>query len=308
MWLALGTVYVVWGSTYLAIRVMVRTVPPLLGSGVRFLLAGVVLATWVRLRRGRAATTATRRQLGAAALAGSLLVAGGNGLVSVAERHVPSGLAALIIASIPLWVVLLRVVLAGERAGRLTLVGVAAGFAGVGVLLLPGGRPAGAAFAGIALLLVAAFCWASGSFAAGRLALPADLLYASGVQMVAGGATSLVLGLAAGELGDVHLSRVSNASFAAFAYLVVVGSLVAFTAYAYALQNAPISKVSTYAFVNPVIAVFLGWAILSEDVRPTMLAGAAIIVASVASIVRGEGRPRPRPDPAAEVAAVKAAG
>jgi drug/metabolite transporter (DMT)-like permease len=307
VWLSLGTVYVVWGSTYLAIRVMVRTVPPLLSSGVRFLIAGALLAGWVRLRGGRAATRASAGQLGAAALAGTLLVAGGNGLVSVAERHVPSGLAGLIMASIPLWVVLLRLVLARERTRSLTLAGVAVGFTGVGILLLPGGRPAGAAVGGIIILLVAALCWASGSFTAGRRALPQNLLYASGVQMLAGGAASGLLGIATGELADVHPDRVSGASLAAFAYLVVVGSLVAFTAYAYALQHAPISKVSTYAFVNPVIAVALGWAILGEDVRPAMLAGAAIIVVSVASIVRGEKPRAPRAEPGAQVSAANPA-
>ena len=294
---ALAVVYVVWGSTYLAIRVMVRDVPPLLGAGARFVLAGALLLAWVRI--GRRPGRITRRELGAAALVGTLLAFGGNGLVTVAEQHVPSGLAALIIASVPLWVVVLR---AGfrERPARATLLGVGTGFAGVGVLLLPGQRPSGVGIGPLLLVVLAAASWASGSFAGSRLATTADPLRFTGLQMLLGGLVMSVSGLAAGEAGDVHLGAVSAASAGAFAYLVVIGSIVAFTAYAWLLRNVPISTVATYAYVNPVIAVVLGWAILSESVSPTTIAGAALIVSSVAFTLRHEGVAREaEPEPAA---------
>ena len=272
------------------IRVMVRDVPPLLGAGARFVLAGALLLAWVRIvqRPGRSSGRITRSELGAAALVGTLLAFGGNGLVTVAEQHVPSGLAALIIASVPLWVVVLRAAFR-ERPARATLLGMGAGFAGVGVLLLPGQRPSGVGIGPLLLVVLAAASWASGSFAGSRLPTAADPLRFTGLQMLLGGLVMSASGLAAGEAGDVHLGAVSAASAGAFAYLVVVGSIVAFTAYAWLLRNVPISTVATYAYVNPVIAVVLGWAILSESVSWTTIAGAALIVSSVAFTLRNEG-------------------
>jgi drug/metabolite transporter (DMT)-like permease len=301
LWLGLAIVYVVWGSTYLAIRVMVRTVPPLLGAGVRFALAGLLLLAWLRWRRGPVRVSG--RQLAAAALIGVLLAAGGNGLVTLAEQHVPSGLAALLIASVPLWVVVLRALL-GERPARGTLVGVAVGFAGVALLLLPGGQPHGVHVAGVVLLLAAAVSWATGSVASSRLDLPSDPLHSTGLQMLCGGALMTLAGFAAGEAGGVDWGGFSFESLAAFAYLVLIGSLVAFTAYVWLLQHAPVSQAATYAYVNPVIAVFLGWAILAESITTATLAGAAVIVASVAFIVRRESAaqsaPPVEPEPEAE--------
>lgn len=290
VWLALWTVYIVWGSTYLAIRVLVRTMPPLLAAGGRFVIAGAVIYAWVRWRRGPVPLRA--RELAAAALVGTLLAAGGNGLVSLAEREVPSSLAALLIASVPLWVIVLRA-LAREHPPRGTLVGVGVGFVGVALLLLPGHLPRGVGIAGLVLMLVAAVSWATGSFASGRLALPSDPLRSAGVQMLFGGAVLTVGGLARGEAGGLDLSAFSAESVAAFTYLVVAGS-IAFTAYVWLLQHAPISKVATYAYVNPVIAVFLGWAVLAEPISTATLAGAAVIVASVAFIVRKESPPEAR--------------
>jgi drug/metabolite transporter (DMT)-like permease len=246
------------------------------------------------------------RSLAAAALIGLLLPAGGNGLVTVAERDVPAGLAALLIASVPLWVVILRSTVGGERVNGGTLAGVAVGFAGLGLLLLPGSRPAEATAGGILLVLVAAGSWATGSFLSPRLSLPSDPLVSTGWQMVAGGGAMLVGALVTGEAGDLHLADTATKSLLAFAYLVVGGSLVAFTAYAWLLQNVPISKVATYAYVNPLVAVLLGWALLSEELSIGTLAGAALIVASVATIVRRESKPRAperEPEPAAPVAA-----
>ncbi len=287
---ALGTVYVVWGSTYLAIRLMVGTIPPLLGGGVRFLIAGGLLYAWVRLRRP--GPPASRREVAGAALVGVLLVLGGNGLVTVAERHVPSGLAALLIASEPLWVVLLRKA-ARERLPGGTLAGVGLGFLGVGLLLAPGHQPAGVGIAGLLLCLAAAASWACGSFAGSRLALPQDPLRFTALQMLFGGAATALAALPAGDYSALRLGEVSAVSAGALVYLVFVGSIVAFSAYAWLLRNVPISTVSTYAYVNPVIAVALGWAVLSEPVTPLTLAGAAVIVSSVAFIVRLEGTSAP---------------
>ncbi|MDX6696972.1 MAG: hypothetical protein QOE65_369 [Solirubrobacteraceae bacterium] len=287
---ALAVIYLVWGSTYLAIRVMVETVPPLLGAGVRFLLAGALMYAWVRWRRAPRARV-TRAELLGCALVGVLLMFGGNGLVTVAERDVPSGLAALLIASEPLWIIILRA-LWRERPGRLSALGVLAGFAGVALLLSPGQRPAGTSLAACLLVVFAAMCWASGSFAGSRLRLPADPLHATALQMLLGGGAMAAVAVVAGEPWDLHPGAISGDSWLAFAYLVVVGSIVAFTAYAWLLRNVPISTVSTYAYVNPVIAVFLGWAILSEPVSTITVAATAIIVASVALTMRQEGTGR----------------
>ena len=283
--LALATIYVVWGSTYLAIRVMVEDIPPLVGAGVRFLIAGAILYTWVAIRRPPAARRITRRQLAAAAVVGILLMFGGNGMVTLAEKEVPSGLAALLIASEPLWVILLRGAIGRERVPSTTLISVAVGFAGVALLVLPGDRPEGAPLGWSLLVVLAALLWASGSFAASRMDRPPDLLTTTAWQMLLGGAFMTAVGLAAGEAGDLHLAEISLDSAAAFVFLIFVGSIAAFTAYNWLLKHVAISTVSTYAFVNPVIAVFLGWLILSEQITSWVVVGTTVIVASVAFVV-----------------------
>jgi drug/metabolite transporter (DMT)-like permease len=303
VWSALGIVYVLWGGTYVAIRVMVEDVPPLLGAGARFAIAGVAMLAFLAARGHR--VRVAPRSLAAAGLVGLLLPAGGNGLVTVAERDVPAGLAALLIASVPLWLVLMRSTVGGERVNRGTLAGVAVGFGGLALLLLPGSRPAAATALGVLLVLVAALSWATGSFLSPRLSMPSDPLVSTAWQMIVGGGALLVGALAAGEAGDLHLADASAKSLLAFAYLVVGGSWVAFTAYAWLLQNVPISKVATYAYVNPLVAVLLGWALLSEELSIGTLAGAALIVASVATIVRRESKPEPEPEPDPALAAHK---
>ncbi|MDP9222431.1 MAG: EamA family transporter [Actinomycetota bacterium] len=305
IWVALWTVYVIWGSTYLAIRVMVRTLPPLLSGGARFVVAGAVLLGVLLVRRGVAAVTIGRRELLSSSVIGAALLLGGNGLVSVAEEHVPSGLAALLIASVPLWVVLLRSLFEG-RVPFATLLSVAVGFAGVAILVVPGGRSSGAPVGGLLLLLVAAVCWAGGSFLSTKLSLPRDPLVSTGFQMLCGGIVMLVVGLMTGEGSTFTISGLSRASVLAFAYLVVAGSLVAFTAYSWLLRNAPISKVATYAYVNPLVAILLGWSILHERVTPAVLLGAAVILSSVAFVIRKESHPEHQPE-APEVATALAA-
>ena len=298
VWTALWIVYIVWGSTYLAIRVVVETIPPLLSAGVRFGVAGLVLVAVLALQRGFAAVRPTRAQLGGAALVG-LLLPGANAVVSVAEQEVPSSIAALLIASVPLWVILLRAG-SGDRVSLRGAASVLVGFAGVALLVRPGEQSGDATVLGLLACVGAALMWASGSFASPRLALPRDPLSSVGWQMLLGGLAIVAVGLAIGEGGDVDVDAFSARSLLALAYLIVFGSWVAYTAYAWLLQNAPISKVSTYAYVNPVVAIFLGWLILDEVVTSTTLVGAAIIVASVALVVRTESTRRARPAEARE--------
>ena len=292
MWSALGAIYVIWGSTYLAIRVMVRDIPPLLGAGVRFVIAGLLLLAILRVRRGRGAVSVSRRALLAAALVGLLLAAGGNGLVTLAEQHVPSALAALLVATVPLWVIVLRRLAGGERIGTATLVSVGVGFCGVALLLLPGSRPTGMTIGGMAIVLAAAFSWACGSFASPRLDLPRDPLVSTAWQLTVGGIVLLIVGFIAGEAGRVHPAHTSADAWLALAYLIVIGSLVGYSAYSWLLQHVALSRVATYAYVNPVVAVFLGWWLLGEQLRPATIAAAAVIVGSVAVTVR------PRTEPA----------
>lgn len=261
--------------------------PPLLGAGVRFAAAGAVFLAVLRLRSGATRVRITRRQAGFALVAGSLLCFGGNGLVTVAEQEVPSGLAALIIGAVPLWVVTMRLA-DGDRVPAGTLAGVALGFAGLAVLVLPGDRPGDAPLWGVLLIVAASISWAAGSYYSKRMDLPLDTFVSTAFQMLLGGAAMVVAGLLVGEAGDLDLGAFSARSLGAFAYLIVFGSLLAYTAYTWLLQNAPISTVATYAYVNPVIAVALGALVLSEEITPTVVVGTVAIVCSVAAVVRRE--------------------
>ena len=280
---ALAIVYLVWGSTYLAIAYAVQTLPPLFAAGARFLVAGGLLGLWIAARDARALRV-TRGQLLAAGIVGVLLLAGGNGLLSVSEQTVPSGLAALIVATIPLWIVVIRAV-TGEHVRSDLLVGVGVGLLGVAVLVLPGGLSGEIDRLGSFLLIAASFSWALGTFLSPRVGLPRSPLVSTALQMLVAGVVLLVVATLRGELGDVHPDRVATESIVGLAYLVVFGSIIAFSAYTWLLQHASVSLVSTYAFVNPVVAVGLGTLIRHEPLTPTTLAGAALIVAAVAWIV-----------------------
>jgi drug/metabolite transporter (DMT)-like permease len=295
LWLALATVYLVWGSTYLAVRVMVETIPPLLGSGVRFLVAAAVLLPFLAVRRGLAGLRVPAGQAAASALVGVLFLAGGTGLVTVAQRDVPSGLAAVLVAATPLVVVVLRR-LAGESVPRVTAAGVVVGLAGVAVLLLPGNPAPEAGWAGLALILVADVSMAVAAFASGRLALPGDTMLATALELLAAGVVLSAGGLLAGEAARLDLGRVSGASLAGLAYLVVAGSLAAYSAYVWLLANAPVSLVTTHTHVNPTIAVALGWLVLHERVTLASLAGAALVVGSVAAVLRQETAAESEPE------------
>ena len=285
IWTALAAVYVIWGSTYLAIAIAVQTLPPLFSAGLRFCVAGLVLLGFIAVRRG---LRLGRDQLIGAGIVGLLLLVGGNGFVVLAERTVPSGLTALIIASVPLWIVVFRR-LAGDRIHASTFVGVAVGLAGVAFLVVPRASSGAADAGGLLLLFVATISWALGTFLSPRLRMPRDALLSTGIQQLAGGIVLVLLGAAMGELAHLEPATWSTSSLLAMAYLVVFGSLVAFTAYGWLLQHAPVSLVSTYAYVNPVVAVFLGALVLAEPITPSIVIGAAIIVAAVAFIVTREG-------------------
>ncbi|MDP9100886.1 MAG: EamA family transporter [Actinomycetota bacterium] len=288
IWTALGLVYVLWGSTYLAIRYVVATVPPLAGAAIRFLVAAALLAGYLALRRGRRAFAVRRRQLVSAAGVGVLLLLAGNGGVTIAEQHhLPSGMAALLVAGVPLYVVLLRWS-ARDRPSRSTLIGVAIGFLGLAVLLLPGARPSGIPLGPAVLVLCSSSLWAVGSFVATRVDLPADPLWSTSLQMLGGGAALAVASAVAGE--RLHPAAVSRSSLLAVGYLVVFGSIVAFTSYSWLLQVAPVSKVATYAYVNPVVAVLLGAVVVGEHVTALQLVGGGVTVVAVAVVVSGEGR------------------
>lgn len=288
VWTALGVVYLVWGSTYLAIRVMVRTLPPLTGAGLRFTAATLLTGGYVLARQGPGAFRVPRAQLLTAAAAGLLLLVGGNGMVGLAEQSVPSGVAALLVALVPLYVVLIRVVL-GERPAWVTLAGVATGFGGVALLLLPG-RGGGGVHARGLILVGASLSWALGSVLASRGRLPASPAVSITIETAAGGVAMLLLGPLLGERLDAR--HVSGPSWLALAYLVLAGSVVAFSAYAWLLGVAPISQVSTYAYVNPVVAVLLGALLLGESVGAAVLAGGLLVVLAVVIVVRSEARAR----------------
>jgi drug/metabolite transporter (DMT)-like permease len=290
VWTALGLVYVVWGSTYLAIRYVVTSMPPLLTAATRFALAALVLATYLVVRRGLAALSASRRQYANAAVVGLLLLLGGNGGVVLAEdQGLPSGLTALLIAAVPLWVVLLRALGHDRPAGR-TLIGVAIGFVGLAVLLGPGARPEHVGIGPAVLIIVSSILWSVGSYLATRIDLPAEPLVASIAEMVGGAVGLLVFGLARSERFDV--GHVQLSSLIGLAYLVVFGSVVAFTAYSWLLGVAPVSKVATYAYVNPVVAVLLGALFVNEKVTATSVAGGLLTLLAVAVVVSEEGRRR----------------
>lgn len=291
---ALGVVYVVWGSTYLGIRIVVEEAPPLTSMGLRFLTAGLLLGTILAIRGGVGRLRVTRRQLLGAATLGLMLPMLGNGLVSVGENlGAPSGATALLIAVAPLIIVLFRG-LSGDVPNPLSVVGVLLGFAGLAYLVLAGSGAGGELpLVPALIILFAATCWALGSFLQPRLTLPKDVFVTAVYEMVSGGLIMVTVGFVAGErfTGDY-----GPRTWLALGYLVVFGSMLAFTAYVWLLSNAPISLVATYAYVNPVVAVFLGWLVLGEAITVPVVVGGGIVVLAVAIVITAE-RPRRKPLP-----------
>jgi drug/metabolite transporter (DMT)-like permease len=285
---ALWTVYLVWGSTYVAIKISVRTLPAFLSAGSRFLLAGSLLAL-ILVLTGRSIRV-SRRELLSSALLGISLLGLGVGVVTLAETRIDSSTAAMIAGSVPLQVIALRA-LAREKVALATRLSVLVGLAGLALVVLPGGEGSSDAF-GLALMLGASVSWSLGSFFGHRLALPADGFVATTWEMLGAGAFLLVLGAARGELGAVDPAAFSLESIAAWLYLAVFGTLIAFTAYTWLLDNAPISKVVTHQYVNPLVAIVLGAVLLDERLTVATGLGAALIVGSVFVAVRREGTKR----------------
>lgn len=292
LWGALLIVYFVWGSTYLAIRVAVESIPPFLGAGLRFAVAGLLLGAVVAAHGGPAALRVTGRQLLSAVLIGLLLLAGGNGMVVVAEAHrLPSGVAALLVATVPLIVVVLRLA-TGDRPRAATLVGVCVGFAGLALLVTSRGGGGEAPLGWALVVVAAATSWALGSFLSRPLPMPPNPFAASVYEMLAGAVFLAIGGVLTGEKVPAH---VSTRSWLALGYLIVAGSVVAFTAYVWLLGSAPISLVSTYAYVNPAVAVALGALVVGERITPLVLLCGLIIIVGVALVVSTERRRKPAP-------------
>src|SRR5579862_2688963 len=266
---ALGTVYLVWGSTYFAIATADKTLPPLLMLSVRFLVAGGLLYAWCAWRGVLAAERPGRREWRAAAIVGALLLVVDTGGVAWAETRVASGYAALLVASVPLFMALIDRTVFGVRLPLGAAAGIATGLLGVGLLVSPGGH---ASVLGTGVLLVAAFAWAAGSAYARVAPLPRRPLLAAAMQMLCAGVLLAGAGVASGELSHVRLGAISPASLGALGFLVVFGSIVAFSAYGWLLRNASTPLLSTYAYVNPAVAVFLGWAFAGEHVGGKELA------------------------------------
>ena len=283
VWIALGTVYLIWGSTYLGIELAGETIPPLFAVGVRFLAAAGLMFSFTAWRRGTEVLRVERRGLGSCFLIGALLP-GANAVLFVAERHVPTGLAALIFGSVPLWIVLMRT-LTGDRPPAAALAGVIVGFGGLVILVRPSG---GAPLWGLLLVVLAAAMWATGSFVSRRLPLPADSFAVTSYEMLFGGLILFPIALATTH---PHFSEFSGRSIFGFFYLVTFGSVVGFTAYVWLLDNAPIGRVATYAYVNPVVAIALGAIVLHESITWTIVIGATIVLACVALVVRRESAP-----------------
>ncbi len=287
--LAFAAIYLIWGSTYLAIQVGIETLPPFLMAGVRFLLAGVPFYFWLR-RRGYPAPTEDHWM--SALVLGGLMMFGGNGLVTWSEQFVSSSVAAVLIATVPLWMTLLdRLAYGGAPLGFAKVAGVVVGFSGVAILVAPSASeldnidPLGAG-----ALILAALLWGIGSLQSRRMPVPDSPFMAAAMQMIAGGAVLVVVGSAGGEWGQLDVSQVSLASLLAMLYLVVFGSIVALSAYVFLLRVTAASAVSTYAFVNPVVAVLLGWTLAGERLGPRTVVASVLVLSAVALILAAQRR------------------
>ncbi|HUP54557.1 MAG TPA: EamA family transporter [Methylomirabilota bacterium] len=293
IWVGLLILYVVWGSTYLGIAVAVETIPPFLMAAVRFGIAGSVLLGWSLLRAGSSFVTPSRRELRDTIIVGTLLLGGGMGMVAFGEQTIPSGIAALLIALMPVWVAIFGRGFLGETLPRLAGVGIVVGFVGVAILIGP--TILGSAGAldplGLGAIIISPISWSLGSlYASHRAILPRQPLVATGAQMLAGGIVLAVMAGLSGEFGRFDPAAVSTDSIVAVVYLTLIGSLLAFTAFGWLLRVAPLPLIATYAYVNPVVAVILGAFVRHEPIDPRTLVAGAVIVGAVALIVTARGR------------------
>jgi len=285
VWGALIAIYLAWGSTYLAIHFAVESIPPFFMTGVRFMVAGLILYTWRRLAGDPAPT---RIQWRSGAIIGSLLLVGGIGGVTWAEQYVPSGISALLVSATPLWIVLIETFRrGGSRPTWLTTGGVVMGLAGIFILIDPAktsGQTHGYNLLGVAALLLAALSWSIGSIYSRGANLPKSGLLSNGIELIAGGAGSFLLGLVTGEANQLNVAAISLRSVEGLAYLIVVGSLVGYVCYTWLLRVAPTTLVVTYAYVNPLVAVVLGSLLAQEVLTPRVLIAIPLILAAVVLI------------------------
>ncbi len=291
IWAGLVVLYLVWGSTYLGIKVTVDTMPPFVMGFMRFVPAGLLLAGAVALRNRRTIRRPSRREVVDTSIVGACLLLGGLGLVAWAEQTIPSGIAALLIALMPMWLAIFGLAFLGERLPRAGVIGIAIGVVGVAILAWPTAGVDDLDPAGLIALLISPICWALGAiYAARRAVLPGPALFASGLQMVAGGVALLAASVITGELGGFDPAAVSTESWAGLLYLLLIGSLVGYSTFAWLLSVAPLPRVATYAYVNPVVAVFLGALVLGEPLSPRTLVATVVIVVAVVLIVTARGR------------------
>ncbi|MBM3655465.1 MAG: EamA family transporter [Actinobacteria bacterium] len=291
-WLSLWTVYLIWGSTYFAIANVIESMPPLLAMGIRFLIAGLLLALLISLRQGVGELKIPKEELRSSLVMGFLLLGFGLGTVSIAQAYVPSGIAALIIAALPLWIAIFRTI-SGERLARVSWLGLVIGFAGMALLLKPGSiTPVSdiedsKLFLFMLLVLLGNIGWALGTFLAPRFPLPKDTLVFTAYEMLAGGVSLTLGGFIKGESISDFLDATSW-SWLWFFYLVIFGSIAAYSAYLWLVANAPVSLTATYAYVNPIIAVALGVIFLDELITSAYASGAAIVLVGVILVVSAE--------------------
>lgn len=295
VWMALITLYIAWGTTYLAIRYAVQTIPPFFMTGTRFLVAGLILYAWRRLAGD---PTPTRLQWRSAIIIGMFLLVGGIGGVSLAETYVPSGITALLVAATPLWVALIEAVRPnGNRPTRQSIAGVLLGMAGIIILVDPfaqtAGRPGNNLF-GVGMVLLAVLSWAIGSIYSHSAELPKSPLLGSGMELLAGAVGSFVVGLLLGETRQLNLSAISVQSLAGLGYLIVVGSLIGYVVYTWLLRVAPVSQVVTYTYVNPLVAVLLGSLVAGEALTPRVAIAIPVVLASIAMVNLRQSKPKAR--------------
>ena len=280
---AFASVYIVWGSTYLAIRIAIETIPPLLMAGFRFIIAGSMMYLWGRIRSKE---RPTRIHWKSAAIVGLMLLLVGNGGLSWSEQLIPSGIAALIVAVSPLWFILIDWMQGGARPAAGVFIGLALGTLGIAILVDPADLVGGGEVSalGASVLLVSSVCWAFGSFYARGAKLPSSPALANGMEMLIGGVGLIFVGMIAGEMKDLHLATITTKSLLAVAYLVVFGSIIGFSSYIWLFRSTTPTRASTYAYVNPVVAVFIGWLVGGEQLPTRVVLAAVLIIAAVAAI------------------------
>jgi drug/metabolite transporter (DMT)-like permease len=296
VWAGIVLLYFVWGSTYLGMKLAIDTLPPFVMGFFRFVPAGLLLCAGVLIHARGAIARPTLVQFRDASIVGALLLLGGTGLVAWGEQTIPTGIAALLIGLVPMWLAIFGRVLFGDRVPPLAAVGIGVGIVGVAILAWPTGGVNELDPAGLLALMISPMLWSLGTlYAMKRAVLPAPALFSTGVQMLTAGIAFLVLAVVTGEMATVDPTAISATSWFGVTYLIVIGGLVAFPTYAWLLTVAPIGRIATYAYVNPVVAVFLGWLILGEPLTIRTVVASVVIVAAVVLIVTARGRPARSP-------------